>query len=203
MMTITMKLIILYSDGLNPIAPFASLLHLSPLQKHKFISTSTDCFPQIICTAWSSRLHCASWANVALAQPRNKGTVDINIQGYLYLRLLLQTCNYTKIVLLLRNITLIVISCFCPETTSHTRWARSDPFVIKPHLLSNVTSMVVHLCILSNNTLSSAISVYQSILFWGNLFQTTGITTYLAIWRRWGCCIFICIFSNTRRNINC
>ena len=92
-MTITMKLIILYSDVFNPIAPFASLLHLSPLQKHKFISTSTDCFPQIICTAWSSRLHCASWANVALAQPRNKGTVDINIQGYLYLRLLWSTIN--------------------------------------------------------------------------------------------------------------
>ena len=66
----------------EPMAPLACSLQFSPLQKHNFISTSTDFLPQIICTAWSSLLHLSSWANVALAQPRNSGTEKIGCDDF-------------------------------------------------------------------------------------------------------------------------
>ena len=146
----------------DPIAPLACSLQFSPLQKHNFISTSTDFLPQIICTAWSSLLHLSSWANVALAQPRNSGTKNIYFYDFNdQLLLFFAVIQITILSCILSYYTLLVISCFSPKTASYASRTISHPSFVKSHFRCNITCMVVHLFLwcYAFDILSSAITV--------------------------------------------
>ena len=161
----------------DPIAPLACSLQFSPLQKHNFISTSTDFLPQIICTAWSSLLHLSSWANVALAHPRNSGTKNIYFYDFNDQLLLFNFYSYNNFIM---HIVILYLAChivlqpknsFLRQPDNFSPIFHQIPFPLQYHMYG-CTSFSLVLCLwhpLFGHHRKILLSLFQGLFLQGRM----------------------------------
>ena len=164
----------------DPMARLACSLQFSPLQKHNFISTSTDFLPQIIWTAWSSLLHLSSWANVALAQPRNSGTENIYCHDFNYQLLLFFATFYFTVFHSYYQIIKLYLAChivlqpknsFLRQLDNFSPIFRQTPFPLQYHMYG-CTSFSLVLCLwhpLFDHHRKSLLNLFQDLFLQGRM----------------------------------